>query len=83
MFRRGATATTDDIQEPGLRPFANLFCHFSGIQIVFTESIRQPGVRVRGNVTFGNARKFCHVLAQFIWPQCAVQAESQRVRVAQ
>jgi hypothetical protein len=83
MFRRGAAAAADDVQEAGFRPFANLRRHGVGIQIVFTEGVRQTGVRVRGDVAFGDARQLLHVLAQLIRPQRAVQAEGERIGVAQ
>ena len=66
VFRRGAAAAANNIQEARLGPFADLRRHGVGIEIVLTKCVRQPGVRVRGHVAFGNARQFLHVLAQFV-----------------
>ena len=55
MFRRGAAAAADDIQETGLSPLANLRRHGIGVEIVFTKGVRQTGIRVRSHIAFGNA----------------------------
>ena len=83
MFRRSAAAAADDVQEARLRPFANLRRHGVSVQIVFTKGVRQPGIRVRSDIAFGNARQLLHVLAQLIWPQRAVQAEGERIGMTQ
>ncbi len=83
MLRRSAAAAANDIQEARFRPFANLFRHGVGVEVVLAESVRQAGVRVRGDVAFGNPRQFLDVLAQFIWSQRAVKAKSERLGVAQ
>ena len=83
MFRRGAAAAADHVEEARLRPFLNLGRHGVGIKVVLAESVRQTGVRVRGHVAFGNARQFLDVLAQFVRAEGAVQAEGQSVGVAQ
>ena len=83
MFRRGAAAAADNIQESGFSPFANLRRHRVGVQIVFTKSVWQTGVRVGGDVALGDTRQFLHVLAQLIRPEGAVEAERQRIGVAQ
>ncbi|SRN36840.1 Uncharacterised protein [Shigella flexneri] len=54
MLRHGPAATTDDIEKARLRPFTYLFCHRVGVEIVFTKGVRQPGVRVGGDVAFRN-----------------------------
>ena len=83
VLRRGAAAAADDVEKSRLGPLADLRRHGVGIQIVFTEGVRQTGVRVRGNVAFRNARQLLHVLAQLVRAQRAVQAEGERVGVAQ
>ena len=83
MFRRGAAAAADNIQESGFSPFANLRRHCVGVQVVFAKGVRQTGVRVGGNVAFGDTRQLLHVLAQFVRPQSAVETESERIGVAQ
>ena len=66
VFRRGAAAAADHVEEARLRPLAYLRRHSVCIKIVFAKGVRQPGVRVRGNVAFGNARQLLHVLAQLV-----------------
>ena len=83
MLRRGAAAATDDVQEARLGPLADLRRHGVGIEIVFTERVRQTGVRVGGDVAFRDTGKLLHVLAQLIRPQRAVQAKGERFGVAQ
>ncbi len=83
MLWRGAAAAADDIQEPGFGPFADLRRHRPGVEIVFTEGIRQTGVRVSSDVAFGDARQLLHILAQFVRPQRTVQAKAQGIGVAQ
>ena len=83
MLRRSAAAAADNIQEPGLGPFADLRRHGRGVEIVFTEGVRQAGVRVSGHVAFGDARQLLYVLAQFVRPQRTVQAKAQGIGVAQ
>ena len=83
MFRRGTAAAADNIQESGFSPFANLRRHRVGVQVVFAKGVRQTGVRVGGNVAFGDTRQLLHVLAQLIRPQGAVEAKRQRIGVAQ
>ncbi len=71
------------LRKPGSRPLADLRRHGGGIEVVFAEGVRQTGVRVGGDVAFGDARQLLHVLAQFVRAQRAVQAEGERLGVAQ
>ena len=75
MLRGGTAAAANDIEETGFRPFANLRRHGVGVQIVFAEGVGQAGVRVRGDVAFGNARQLLDVLPQLVRPEGAVQTK--------
>src|SRR5262249_27609527 len=56
VVRRGAAAAAEDVDQPGLRPFRVMLLHRMGRFVVPTHRVRQPGVRVRTDGAFGDAR---------------------------
>jgi hypothetical protein len=54
VLRRGSTTAASDVQPAAAPPFAHLACHRVGRVVVLAEGVRQPGVRMAGNVGFGD-----------------------------
>ncbi|MNO64973.1 hypothetical protein D3C76_557120 [compost metagenome] len=82
MRRRGAAATADDVQKAA---GSELFDHFGHLRrgfVVFTERIWQAGVGVRRNLGVGLVGELLQVRAQFLGAQGAVQADRDRLGVA-
>ena len=79
----GAAAAADDVEKARFGPLADLLRHLDCIQIVLAELVGQAGVGVGGDEGLRDPRQLLHVLAQQVRPQSAVEADGERLGVAQ
>ena len=83
MFRGGAAAAADDIQQAGVGPFADIAGHVGGIQVILAKLVRQSCIGMGRDKRFANPGQLLDVLAQHVGPECAVEADGDRIGVAQ
>ncbi len=77
-----AAAAADDVHQPRLAELAQDFRGLGRRLVVFAEGIRQPGVRIGAHVGVGDPRELGDVRAQRRATERAVEADAQRLRVA-
>ena len=82
VIRRRSAAAADDVDEAGLGEIAQQRGRLVGQLVVFAERIRQSGVRIAGDVGLGDARQLRDVRAHLARAERAVEADAERLRVA-
>ena len=78
--RRAATAA-EDVDESRLRKVAQQPRGVGRQLVVLAEGVRQPGVRIAGDVTFGDPCELGEERAHLFGAQRAVQADAERLRM--
>ena len=79
---RGAAAAADGVDETAGGELAEDGGHLGGRLIVAAERIRQAGIRVAGDVAFSEAREFLDIRAHGASAERAVDADGERLHVA-
>ncbi|CAB4945373.1 unannotated protein [freshwater metagenome] len=82
VVRRGAAAATDEVEEASLGELGQDRRRLVGRLVVLAERVGQSGVGVDRDEGVREARELRDVGAHVARAQCAVEADSQRTRVA-
>ncbi|RMR97359.1 hypothetical protein ALP75_205063 [Pseudomonas syringae pv. actinidiae] len=80
--RRGATAAADDVQKAALSEFFDDLRRLARQFVVFAERVGQAGVGVRRHMRVGLVGQLLQVRTQFAGTQGAVQADRDRLGMA-
>ena len=83
MFRRGAAAAADQIDQAALGKFTQYFGHVFGGFIITTKRIGQAGVGVTADIGVGHLRQHIHMLTQVFGTQCAIQTNGEWLHMSQ
>ena len=80
---RGAAAAADDIDQPAVGEFADQLRHGLRALVVKAEFIGQAGIGISADERVGDARHFRDMGAHFARAERAIQADGERLGVAQ
>lgn len=83
VIGRAAAAAADDVDETGLRPILDVMRHLVRGHVVAAHLVRQSGVGMKGGMELGDPRHVLDVRSQQIRPERAVEADRQRLDMAE